>query len=206
MLCHRLLPSLLLLYGCGAGATGDETRAPAAETAGVGQDAEATPTPTAPVNEAGTGGGGEVPPASGGSSSASGGATMSVEPPASAGAPSFQQACAQAAQTECERCLCDKCSPELERCDGASGCAEILACVRDTKCVGAECYCGTYAPTSCLAGKSNGPCKATFLAAPGSREPTFTNPSAGPASDAALAINDCVSADDNCTAACPAGG
>jgi len=102
----------------------------------------------------------------------------------------------------CAACLCSECGDELEVCAGTPGCPEILACVRENGCSGDDCYCGTASLPACLAGAGNGPCKNILLAAPGGREPTFDNPSGGPASDAALSIADCAEEDDQCTNAC----
>jgi len=76
-------------------------------------------------------------------------------------------------------------------CASTEGCQEILACVRDKGCTGIDCYCGTFNALACSGGQSDGPCKSVFLAAPGAHEPSLMAPSAGPASDAALAVGTC---------------
>ena len=118
----------------------------------------------------------------------------------------FEENCLACAEAECERCLCTDCLEALQTCAETSGCPEILECIQASQCTGVDCYCGTFDALACAAGQSNGPCKSVILAAPGSREPSVLDPSAGPASDAAVAISDCTQPGASCGAACPAGG
>jgi hypothetical protein len=117
---------------------------------------------------------------------------------------SFEEDCLACAVGACERCLCTDCTEQLQNCGSTSGCPEIAECIRESQCTGADCYCGTFDAISCAAGQSNGPCKPTILNAPGSMVPTLLNPSAGPASDAAVAISECMRPGQSCAAACPA--
>lgn len=127
-----------------------------------------------------------------------------LEPTAVTGqAATVNQACDAFSGTDaCADCVCERCSSELGRCAETPGCAEILACVREAACSGRECFCGDAGLTECLRGESNGPCKEVVLAAPESREPSLDDPSAGPASDAALAVGDCADSDDECGELC----
>jgi hypothetical protein len=115
----------------------------------------------------------------------------------------FEQTCLACATDDCERCLCSECTDALQTCADTAGCPEILLCIREQQCDGLACYCGTFDPVACSSGQSNGPCKATILQAPGSSEPTLVHQSAGPASDAALAIADCTQVGRPCAGACP---
>lgn len=119
---------------------------------------------------------------------------------------SFEENCLACAATSCERCLCTDCSEPVQACASTSGCPQIAACIRASGCVGIACYCGTFDAVACGAGQANGPCKATILAAPGSSVPSLLNPSAGPASDAAVAIAACTQPGQSCAQACPTGG
>jgi hypothetical protein len=87
-------------------------------------------------------------------------------------------------------------------CASTEGCQEILTCVRDEGCTGLDCYCGTFNALACSGGQSDGPCKPVFLAVPGGHEPSLANPSAGPASDAALSVANCTQAGQPCHQAC----
>lgn len=189
------LLALGLLLGCGARPTanssesGEEDLVPAAAPHGGAHPAQSS--------SAGTGAG------HGGSAPGSGGfAGASDEAGSAEASSSFEQACVTGAATACEECLCTECTSQLEKCDATSGCAEITACIRDARCTGVDCYCGHFDAWTCLGGQSDGPCKATILAAPGGRAPTLSAPSAGPASDAALAIGDCGQPGKACAAAC----
>jgi len=103
----------------------------------------------------------------------------------------------------CGLCLCGACREEFDACDRTPGCIEILACARLTGCIGFDCYCGSVDAITCGSrGRGNGPCLDATLAAPGSHEPTLVNPSAGPASDAALAFGNCATQDTLCISAC----
>ncbi|HYJ07902.1 MAG TPA: hypothetical protein VEX18_02810 [Polyangiaceae bacterium] len=118
----------------------------------------------------------------------------------------FEENCLACAETDCERCLCTECVEQLQACAETSGCPEILACIQASQCTGVDCYCGTFDAVACAGGQSNGPCKSAILAAPGSREPSLLDRSAGPASDAAVAISDCAQPGASCAESCPAGG
>ena len=105
----------------------------------------------------------------------------------------------------CGTCVCTECRSELDTCLGVPGCAEILACVRESGCSGRECYCGDASLTECVRGEANGPCQEAVLAAPGGKAPSITDPSGGPASDAALNVSDCADQDDTCEDVCALG-
>jgi hypothetical protein len=122
---------------------------------------------------------------------------------ASGSSATFEESCLACAANDCERCLCTDCTAPVERCAETSGCPAILACIREQQCTGLDCYCGSYDPITCVMGQSNGPCKSVILEAPDSREPTIASPSAGPASDAALAIADCAQPNKPCAGVCP---
>lgn len=115
---------------------------------------------------------------------------------------SFEQSCIASATDSCNRCLCSDCAQPLEQCANTPGCPEILGCTRQSGCIGAACYCGEFDVVTCLGGQSNGPCKAVILESPGSRVPSLANRSAGPASDAALAIATCAEEGQPCAEAC----
>lgn len=179
-------------FGCGSSGsepTGPAQPGPNGGTAGSANQmpANGTPQPNneapAPVTRANEGGAGPV----------------SVEAPPVED--TVADSCAAPADT-CTACLCSECAGELGVCATTPGCLEILACVRDSGCSGQDCYCGTAILPACFGGAGNGPCKAVLLAAPGGREPTFDNPSGGPASDAALSIADCAEEGDQCTSEC----
>jgi hypothetical protein len=105
----------------------------------------------------------------------------------------------------CAGCVCAECSSELVDCAETPGCAEILACVRESGCTGTDCYCGDAVLIICIGGAGNGPCKDVVLAAPGGRQPTVADPSGGPASDAALRIADCAEEEGRCADVCDIG-
>jgi hypothetical protein len=111
----------------------------------------------------------------------------------------FETRCLACATDACEQCLCTDCTEELETCSMTGGCPEIAACVKESGCTGLDCYCGTFDALSCAAGQANGPCKSVILDAPGGHLP---NPSAGPASDAAIAISACAQTDGPCATPC----
>jgi hypothetical protein len=116
----------------------------------------------------------------------------------------FEASCVACAGDDlCAQCLCTDCTDMVEQCTHTTGCTEILACVRDTGCSGTECYCGDANITSCATGAANGVCKSVMLDAPGAHAPTLGEPSAGPATDAALAVARCSQRSDRCTAVCP---
>lgn len=114
----------------------------------------------------------------------------------------FEQDCLACAANSCEMCLCSDCTEQLEQCADTPGCPEILQCTRQSGCFGVACYCGDFDAVACVGGQSNGPCKDLILSAPGSRVPSVINPSAGPASDAAVAISTCAGMGQPCAEAC----
>lgn len=80
------------------------------------------------------------------------------------------------------------CGATFERCEATPGCNEILTCAARNACSGADCYCqgeGCAMP---------GPCRSVIESAPGARapDPSSSNPSLGPASDAARAVGNCL--------------
>jgi hypothetical protein len=78
------------------------------------------------------------------------------------------------------------CGATFDRCGMTSGCNEILACAASNACSGADCYCLDDACTM------DGPCRSVIDSAPGARVPDASNPSLGPASDAARAVGECL--------------
>jgi hypothetical protein len=102
----------------------------------------------------------------------------------------------------CAACICERCGSELQTCVETDGCPEILVCVRESACSGRSCFCGDASLTECLRGEANGPCRDVILAAPGGRTPSAQDPSAGPASDAALRVGECADDDDECSELC----
>lgn len=115
----------------------------------------------------------------------------------------FEQECLACARDSCEACLCSDCSEQLEACSATPGCVEIAACTRQSGCSGITCYCGDFDAAACIQGQANGPCKSVILAAPGARVPTLVIPSAGPASDAAVAISSaCLQSGQPCALDC----
>jgi hypothetical protein len=102
----------------------------------------------------------------------------------------------------CGVCLCGACRAQFDACERTPGCLEIVACARVNQCSGVDCYCGTAGAIACGTTRGNGPCFAVTRAAPGFREPTLLNPSAGPASDSALAFGSCVAQSAVCDPAC----
>ena len=165
----------------GSASTGGNT------ASGGNPAAEPIPTVTPP----GTGGSATdpgPPPSTGGSGSGTGGsgsgtgtggATPIPNPSmAQAGADActdstvpFETRCAACVATDCDRCVCHECTAEAEACEQTPGCAD---------------------PLRCATGGGNGPCKDAIVKAPSGREPTLDNPSAGPASDAAVALSGCM--------------
>ena len=113
----------------------------------------------------------------------------------------FETRCLACAGNTCGRCLCSGCQQELETCQSTPGCEDIAQCVIDSGCTDVDCYCGTHALVECLQGQSDGPCKAVILSAPGGREPSLQDASAGPAATAALAVGSCATG-SACAASC----
>src|SRR3954469_10861755 len=165
----------------------------------------------------GTAGSGSAAP-SAGTSNSSGGASSSIAGSAGsvamAGCSSadscgsggnsagFTQDCLALAESSCDRCLCSDCTEQLEQCAATPGCAEIVACTRQSGCSGIDCYCGDFDAAACVQGQANGPCKSVILNAPAGHAPTLISPSGGPASDAAVAISTCSQAGHPCGADC----
>jgi hypothetical protein len=126
--------------------------------------------------------------------------------PASIDATGISAACGELDTNDaCGACVCSECGDTLDACAATPGCPEILACVRENACSGTDCFCGDATLTRCFAGEGDGPCKDAVLAAPGGREPTLSDPSGGPASDAALAVGECAEDDDGCADVCDVG-
>jgi hypothetical protein len=177
-----------------SGISGTPTLLPA------GGSSSAAPEPTGSDSGAGAGGSGPSLGGVGGAEpGAAGNAGAPPAPPASGGASSALCNSGDA----CGVCVCNACNEEFTRCADTPGCVEIVACARVNACVGFSCYCGTMDPVTCaVSGPGNGPCVDVTLAAPGSRVATLINPSAGPASDAALALSNCVGQSNACAAAC----
>jgi hypothetical protein len=147
-----------------------------------------------------TGGSSAGAPASAGSAGTSGGSGGQCSS-GDSGA-TFQADCLACASDDCQRCACSNCTEQLKTCAETAGCPEIAACIRGSGCGGVDCYCGTFDALRCAGGQSDGPCKAVILAAPGAKEPTTMDLSAGPASDAAVAVGQCIELEPACTRAC----
>jgi hypothetical protein len=122
---------------------------------------------------------------------------------ASADSANFVDDCVACAGTDdCASCLCTDCTDAVQSCIATAGCTDILACVRGSGCSGVDCYCGDASAVRCAGGDANGTCKDTFLSAPGGHPPTLKDPSAGPASDAAQAVEKCLQRDKSCLDIC----
>lgn len=80
----------------------------------------------------------------------------------------------------------EACGATFDRCEMTAGCNEILTCAARNACSGASCYC---LDAAC---SMDGPCRSAIDSAPGARVPDASNPSLGPASDAARAVGDCL--------------
>jgi len=78
------------------------------------------------------------------------------------------------------------CGTPFDTCGATPGCNEILACAARNACSGADCYC---LGADC---STDGPCRTVIESAPGARAPDASNPSLGPASDAARAVGQCL--------------
>lgn len=78
------------------------------------------------------------------------------------------------------------CGATFDRCETTPGCNEILTCAALNACAGADCYC---LGEGCA---MDGPCRSVIDSAPGARAPDASNPSLGPASDAARAVGNCL--------------
>ncbi|MEO8179837.1 MAG: hypothetical protein ABI895_13475 [Deltaproteobacteria bacterium] len=167
---------------------------------------DGVPAVSAPARDSASGAGERPRDESGGSLAASSGDgpragdAGAPSSPAADGGSQTAPAC-NGGNDACGACLCDACRDELVTCGALPGCAEILACARANDCFGIDCYCGSANLITCAtSGRGNGLCVDATLAAAGSHPPTLVNPSAGPASDAALAVANCTA--NACGAAC----
>jgi hypothetical protein len=128
----------------------------------------------------------EPPPSNGGTSGAAGapptmnGTTPSTMPSAEEIAALTDALGMAAGQVQAA------CGATFDRCGMTPGCNEILTCAARSACSGADCYCMDGACTM------DGPCRSVIDSAPGARVPDASNPSLGPASDAARAVGDCL--------------
>jgi hypothetical protein len=165
----------------------------------AGADGTSAGAGAASAGNAGTGSG-EPPTAESGGAAGEGEGSQSSD--AGAAGASFEERCRDSASDDCEVCLCTQCSAELQSCSETSGCLEIIACIRASGCTGVGCYCGTFDAAACASGQADGPCRSAMLNAPGGKVPTLLSPSAGPAADAAVAIDLCMQAAEPCAVAC----
>jgi hypothetical protein len=78
------------------------------------------------------------------------------------------------------------CGSAFDGCSATPGCNEILACAARAACAGAACYC---ADARC---ETDGPCRAVIEGAPGARTPDASDPSLGPAAEAASLVGACL--------------
>jgi cysteine-rich repeat protein len=111
--------------------------------------------------------------------------------------------------SECSRCTCMRCTPQTIACyagpnaDDNNRCDRLIECGRETNCSNPDCFCGSAALFSCLAGSGNGPCRQQVIDAAktsdlleiSSRSTNTTYPLGR-----ANALNGCV--DTNCAAEC----
>lgn len=107
-----------------------------------------------------------------------------------------------AGEDRCLQCVCAQCTAQTRACVETPGCLEISACVKESGCTGVDCYCGRSDALRCATGQADGPCRDAMLGAPSGRIPTIADPSAGPASDAAVAISTCLSSSNQCASLC----
>jgi hypothetical protein len=114
----------------------------------------------------------------------------------------FKARCLACATDTCGTCLCNDCTQKLETCQDTPGCQDVADCVIASGCNSEACYCGGYALSDCLSGQADGPCKAVMLNAPGGHEPSIGDISAGPATDAALAVGLCAISGGPCADEC----
>lgn len=142
--------------------------------------------------------------AAGGAPAVGGSAMMESAGAAQGGSAALAGSAGACSSSEpCVACLCSHCGPEVSACEATPGCPAIAECVSNSKCQGTDCYCGTVDLLSCAAGTANGPCLDVILSAPGARKPTLADQSAGPASDAAVAVGNCgASESSGCSSAC----
>lgn len=107
-----------------------------------------------------------------------------------------------AGEDRCLQCVCAQCTAQTRACAETLGCLDISACVKKSGCTGIDCYCGQIDALRCATGEADGPCRDVMLSAPSGRIPTIANPSAGPASDAAVAVSTCINGSSQCTGLC----
>jgi hypothetical protein len=201
-----------LIFACGAKPGGDADASPREASGGTTAELGVS-AGTSTSNEGGaanlggaanTGGatnaGGAT--STGGATSPGGAANTGGAGSAAGASGDFEQDCLAVAADSCEQCLCSSCTDQLRACADTEGCPELAVCIRDNHCKGIACYCGTFDPVACANGEANGPCKSAILDAPGGRVPTLLSPSAGPASDAAVAISHCQQSGQPCAQAC----
>ena len=197
-----------LFFACASKPGNDADASPRDGSGGTSTMAGSGDSPIAGTSTAGGGSAGG--PSGGGASGGSGGSADTTSGAADTGGAGsaagasgeFEQGCLARAADACEQCLCTSCTDQLQACAATEGCPELVVCIRDNHCQGAACYCGTFDPVACANGQANGPCKAAILDAPGGRVPTLISPSAGPASDAAVAISHCEQSGQPCAQAC----
>ncbi len=88
--------------------------------------------------------------------------------------------------TDCFACECHDCSWSMNACINGPGvaasgpaagtpkaklCTNLVQCVQASKCIGAQCLCGTVSFCDCMHGKGTGPCKAQIIAAAETTDP-----------------------------------
>jgi hypothetical protein len=186
----------------GAGAGGSSGQAEGAGKGGTGGASGTAGKGGAGKGGAGTGGtatnGGEA-----GATSGAGGEGGSLACDPNDTSVPFKKRCLACAQDACGTCLCNDCTSKLQTCQETPGCQDIANCVIAAGCTSEACYCGSFALAECLAGQSDGPCKDVILNAPGGHEPSLVQPSAGPASDAAIDVGLCAISGGPCATDCP---
>jgi hypothetical protein len=197
-----------VVFACASKQGSDVDASPREGTGGTSMIGGSGVSPAAGTSSAGSSAGGRAGGPSGGAASAGSADKTSGAPNTGGGGSAagasgdFEQECLARAADACEQCLCSSCTEQLQACAATAGCPELLVCIRDHHCQGIACYCGTFDALACANGEANGPCKAAILDAPGGRVPTLLSPSAGPASDAALAISRCEQSGQPCAQAC----
>lgn len=197
--------TLATAVACGGSEVGGGGSADPAPSGGSAPTANPVPSPT-PSQGAPPSSEGQTPVNSPPSSNPANPSNESNTTPASVDGANVGAACEELGTSDaCGVCVCSECGAELDTCANTPGCPEILACVRENGCSGTDCFCGDAALTRCFNGGGDGPCKDVVLAAPGGREPTLSDPSGGPASDAALEVGECADDDDRCADVCDVG-
>jgi len=185
----------------GSGATGGSNATGGATSGSAGASAGGT-NATAGATASGGSSGGTPPGGEGGNGSGAGGegGTPACNPDDTS--IPFKTRCLACATDMCGTCLCNDCTQKLETCQNTPGCQDVSDCVIASGCNSEACYCGSHTLTDCLSGQSDGPCKDVMLNAPGGHEPTLGNVSAGPATDAALAVGLCAISGGPCETEC----